>query len=220
MARGFAGGSTNYLGTSADPGGILDPTTNAFSFGGWVKLNSNLGVSQVIWAKWNGTTGWILFVLSTGIVRAQIDAASPADDVAVLSTGAWHHLMFVRDGGALRIYRDGAERASSAGAPSLADTAHNFYWGHRDSGATQAIDGSIAEFAAWSAILSSAEIAALASGASPLMVRPKDLIYQPGWGVGATDEPDLGGTGKSVVETGTVTVIDHAPAGCPFPVAA
>lgn len=217
MSRVLVGGTANYMQMS-DGNAVLDPTTNAFTCGIWAKLDSNSGVSQVFFAKWNGSTGWIMFMLASGVVRAQINTTN-VDDAGAAPIGSWVHFMLRRDASTLKLYRNGVEVGSNGSPASMSNTTHPFYWGHRTSGTTSAARGQFAEFAAWSAILTPAEIAAVAAGASPMLVRPASLVYIPGWGVGAGTEPDLAGGAFTLGEVGTVAVADHAPVRCPFPVA-
>lgn len=218
MSRVLVGGTANYLGTF-DPNGVLDPTTNAFTFGGWFRFTSNSGVSQIMFAKWNGTTGWVMFMQSSGVVRATINSSN-ADDTGAATLNVWTHFMARRDASTWKLYKNGVEVASNGAAASLGATSHAFHWGHRVLGATSAMNGRIAEFAAWSDALTPAEIAAVAAGVSPFLVRPKDLVYQPGWGVNTGREPDLAGPDAVLDQVGSVAVADHAPVGPTFPLAA
>ena len=72
-------------------------------------------------------------------------------------------------------------------------------------------DGRIAEFAIWNVDLTDAEVAALATGINPMGVRRGSLVgYWPLWGVDSP-EPDYTGSGRSLVNTGSVAYENHAP---------
>ncbi len=79
------------------------------------------------------------------------------------------------------------------------------------------LDGRVAEVGIWDVVLTDDEILALASGWSPLRIRPSNLQgYWPLFGQTAAGEPDFSGGGNNFAEVGTVTVADHSPTGPPF----
>lgn len=220
MARGFPGGNgaNNNLG-GGDANGALDPATNAFTVSIWIYPTS-VPATGVIVAKWNGTTGWALFVIATPArVRATLNAENMGD--VAITLNAWNHIAWVKSGtgaGGAVVYVNGSATSVTSNQ-NLANTAIAFFWGARASGTTACMTGRMASFAAWKAVLTAAEIAALAAGAPPALVRPSGLVHIPGWGVGASGEPELNGAGFSMTEAGTITVEDHAPVGPPAPIA-
>jgi hypothetical protein len=85
--------------------------------------------------------------------------------------------------------------------------------GLRNGTPTGYLNGRIAEAAIWNVALSDQEVAALASGLSPLKMRPTALVgYWPIWGI-HSPEPSLhpsGGTRPDMSVTGTA-LANHAP---------
>lgn len=78
------------------------------------------------------------------------------------------------------------------------------------------MDGRIAEVGMWNVALTDDEIAALASGISPLRVRRSSLqAYYPLFAVGG-DAINYAGGGNTLTDTNTVTNGDHAPVGPMF----
>ena len=72
------------------------------------------------------------------------------------------------------------------------------------------MSGRIAEVALWDVALSAAEVAALASGVTPLHMRPGNLVaYWPVWGL-HSPEIDLTSNGNNMTVTGPVKA-GHAP---------
>lgn len=73
------------------------------------------------------------------------------------------------------------------------------------------ITGDIAEVAMWSAALTDAEVAALATGISPLWIQSASLIgYWPVWGI-ASPEIDLTPNNRTMALTGSPAPANHAP---------
>ena len=76
--------------------------------------------------------------------------------------------------------------------------------------------GRIAEAAIWNVALTDSEVQALASGVSPLRVRPESLqAYWPLFAV-TGNAIDYSGKGNDLTDNGTVGVADHAPVGPMF----
>jgi hypothetical protein len=222
MARDFPGSAGNKL-SITNPTGSLDITGTALTLSAWIRPDVVGGGNfRCVIAK-DASTGttiqYRLLLDSSGHVRVSI-GDSGGEDIAtggtVLSTGVWSHAAGRKSGtgaGALLAFLNGAQDGSATSNKTIQDTSGDFNIGGESDNAFP-FDGRIAEVAVWNAALTAAEIAALAKGASPLMVRPKNLAaYYPLWGVGAAGEPDLSGNAQALTETGTVGVADHAPVG-------
>ncbi len=101
--------------------------------------------------------------------------------IATPSSGAWHHLCITYDGSSTTndplIYMDGTQGYVDSATPSgtINTTSAPYYLGNRSSG-SRVWDGMLAEFAIWDAILTQAEVTALAKGASPLFIRPQSMV--------------------------------------------
>lgn len=90
------------------------------------------------------------------------------------AANTWHHLAGTFNGTTARVWLNGSNAASkvvgtlSADNPTVALMAYK--------GASSFDDGTVAEFALWSAALDTSEIGALSDGASPALVRPTSLV--------------------------------------------
>src|SRR5512139_3914486 len=129
---------------------------------------------------------------------------------------AWHHVALSYDASSAAndplMYLDGASQVVTEGAtPSgtLQTNTDAYVLGNRGAAWDRNWAGDLAEFAVWDAILTPAEIAALAAGAHPLTIRPAALVsYVPLWGVDSP-EPDLIVKGTAAV-TGTAAATHPA----------
>jgi len=220
MARSF---SSSEL-TLASPGSALDITGTALTIACWVYFTSD-GVRQCIVSRYDSGTKklWYLLRKSDNALEAGFYNGSGDESVAggVPSAGSWAHIAYVKagtGGGAARLYVNGSQTGSATSSGTITKLGSTALRLGRDGfGNGIGGNGRVAEVGIWAASLSAAEIAALASGASPLQVHPANLKgYWPLWGVGASGDPDLSGNGGHLSETGTVGVVDHAPVGPPF----
>lgn len=76
--------------------------------------------------------------------------------------------------------------------------------------------GDICDVGVWNVALNDGEILALASGVSPLRIRPQSLVfYAPIFG-DASPEPDYSGGGRNLTLNGSPPVAAHAPVMAPF----
>lgn len=221
MARDFTASSDKI-----DAGTGTDWTT-ATTVACWVKADSWLNDARLV-HRWNsGSTQRFLLALNgtkklTFTILNQASTGQTATGATTLSTtGRWYHFAgtfnpSTRVACHIDGVEDGANTTSIGSGLATGSPPRNFLIG-RDAGATAFNhDGQIAEVAAWNAVLSTAELAALAKGASPLAVRPGLLkFYLPLWGAGSP-EIDLSGNGNTGTLTGTASA-DHAPVASPFP---
>jgi hypothetical protein len=108
-------------------------------------------------------------------------------DTAMPSLNAWHHVGISYDSSSTSndpvAYIDGSSQSVTeiTGPPAgaVTDNADPYILGNRPAD-DACWDGMLAEFAIWDAILTGGEFAALASGLSPLFVRPAVLVeYMP-----------------------------------------
>ena len=89
-------------------------------------------------------------------------------------------------------------------------------------GVTDFYDGRISEISVWAATLTQAQIFAAALD-GPYRCGVKPTCYAPVWGVASLEpspEPELAIGGASGTLSGAPPGFNHAPVGCPFPVAA
>lgn len=113
-------------------------------------------------------------------VRAQFSTGGlgNVDDQSSASAGAWQHTAAVfQSGSSVEAFLAGSGDGSTlaAATPSNMDTIS--IGALRRTSTGQYFDGLIAEVAWWSVALSDAEIASLAAGACPLLIRPGSLVF-------------------------------------------
>jgi hypothetical protein len=124
------------------------------------------------------------------------------------SSGVWHHVCGVKGGTADRsVFIDGGSKGTNTNTVTPGAAYDRVRLGGRGStGPTDFLEGDLAEFAVWDVALTDAEVALLATGLSPLLVRPEELaMYVPILGK-YSPEPDLiGGTAALTVNSAVVS---------------
>ena len=204
MARSFDG-AADYYSLAANL------TSGAQTFAGWFFADSSAANNTILATGNSGGSATNFRVLragSTGNLETVINdgvGTSTASSTVGYSTGVWNHGAAVFASSTSRtVYLNGGNSATetTSGTPSgLNRTAVGAKLGNTASGF---FDGHLADVAAWNIALSAADIASLALGFSPLLIRPDALIfYMPMWGYGSP-EPDLRG--------GQVYTVNGAPA--------
>lgn len=234
MARAFNGSNQNV---SCGDQTILD-FADGMSFSAWFLIN-NVSNDYCICEKGSGSPDlslgrFLVFfdVVGANSARTQMlsirAASNGSSDTwfegasGSIVANAWFHALVTWDitAGTVRAYLNGTEDANSPGTGtggSEADFGGSdpLIFGERSAG-TMDMDGRIAECAMWvhytdasQGILSANEARMLASGVSPLRIRPNQLrLYLP---MGhASPEPDYSGYLRSGTVTGA-TVGNHAP---------
>jgi hypothetical protein len=199
MARNFSRSSQfagQYIdcGTSAE----LNPANN-FSLACWVRFSTfptGSYVAQFLIARdatpagrcyylalfdYQGTPHTLAFS-----VFKNASSSTTAQDTVAVTAGTWLHVVatyeFVADGtSVLRLYKNGSQVASSSNAVGPCATATtNTHLGYRVASSQYPLAGTLAEAAIYNATLSASDAAALATGASPRLVRPDGLVmYAP-----------------------------------------
>lgn len=127
------------------------------------------------------------------------------------SNGVWHHAAGVFTSTTSRqAFVDGVGGTIGTTSRSFPTTLDGIWMGVLpESTFIEPAEGRLAEVGVWNVALTDAEIASLASGVSPLMVRPQNLVgYWPLYTSGA--EPDWVGE-NPLTETGTVVKAAHPP---------
>lgn len=213
MAR-VVGDST--LLSLVNPTGPMDVTGTALTVSGWVKL-SDL-TNGFITHKWVSNNGSFGLDTQSNILRLRINATGEGvSGATALTVGPWYHVAARKNGNsgtAAAVFVNGVLDGTGSSTNPMPDTTNDFVIG--GNGSTFTIHGSVAEFCYWNFALTDAEIAALAKGASPFRVHPKNIIgYFPLWGAAGASagEPDMSGVGvaQTLGLTGSVAVANHAP---------
>ena len=144
-------------------------------------------------------------------IRAKTDYGSPASDDSTTgySANTWHHAAAVFDASLAYAFIDGGSKGSGAFTQSLSGVIDDLAVAHyvdTENGDSAYLSGSIAEAAVWDVNLTDAEIASLAKGFSPKLIRPQNLVfYIP---LLNDDDEDIV-SGLSLTATGTPTDSDH-----------
>jgi hypothetical protein len=198
MARNFVAASSQYL----EYAGAVR-TAFPLTLVGWYRLASTAASQTLLSIDTNGgvNVATLLATGATGLVQSYAEkngggSAYLNAGTAVFTAGNWGHVAGVFNGGDFRVYFNGALADSSASASptdiSGADRTHVgvHYYGP---GLFDYLDGDAAEQAVYSAALTAADIAQLAAGASPLLVRPESLVSCWQLTGRASPEPDLVG---------------------------
>jgi hypothetical protein len=226
VARDFDG-ATDY----ATATGVPQVGTGTIACWIWIRTlpgASNAGMIMTFYEESQteefGTHDKQLILGSDGLLYTRIydGAVKSTTGSTVMATSTWYHTGLSIDGTNLKGWVNGVNEGSvAAGAsftgytnPSLRLCGLTTTLGLAEL-ARERHDGRIADFAIWSAALSTGEFAALAKGVSPLRIRPASLVaYYPLFGAGSA-EPDAIGQSGNLVLNGTVQAA-HAPVMPPF----
>lgn len=128
-------------------------------------------------------------------------SSSIASTTSGYSADTWHHGCAVFASATSRAaYLDGGNKGTNA-TNHLPSGVNRSFVGTRILSGTRAffLNGMVAEAGIWDIALSDAEVAALATGLSPLLVRPESLVaYWPLWGSSDPEIDRVGGLGLAV----------------------
>jgi|GEM_PF-5808359 len=200
----------NFNGTSDRIDFATTPTRTAFSFSAWVRTTSSSTSANwyvmCVHITGNTNVGALLRLgasrrLEFGTVFASDpNTLSIRATQATLSTNTLYHVAVIYDGGnasGIRMFINGVEGAYTS---TSADTTLGAWGGTLSVGGrifddTRNWPGYIDLPAAWNIQLTEADVAALAAGAHPAMIRPEALIFA----------SDLGATVREDIAGGTVT---------------
>jgi hypothetical protein len=210
MARGF--GSTLGAGSTDSIAIPLTAHATQRSYSIFVYRNGsgagNFG--RIFDKRVSGAQTETLYVGDTNYayLRAWSGAQAVEWRMTAPSAGAFRHVGVSYDGSSTAndaiMYLDGVSQTVSeaAGPPSgaLVTNEDSYVLGNRKNDSARVWNGILAEFGVWDAILTAEEMASLAQGCSPLLIRPASLVaYQP-----------LTGTPCDFVAGGPTTVVGTA----------
>lgn len=207
MARSFTAASSQYL-VNSTPVLTARPVTIAC----WFRPTGAATLQALVYlAKAGDATnnfGLIYRGDDTGKLQS-ITNGSGATASANATTNAWNHACGTYVGAMeWNVYLNGGNsgsRTDVSRTPSGIDTT---YIANGDD-TNDYFDGRVAEVGIWSAILDAAEIAALASGFAPTLIRPQSLAaYWPLFG-NDSPEPDRWKSRSDLTLTNTPTKADH-----------
>lgn len=214
MARDFTGSTSNYLSHAAG-GTIADsfPISMACWFNADSFASNGFLVSMTHYE--DGDKGDYLTLrffnntVTAGLYQTNLSGVN-ISATAAATTGTWHHGTVVFTSSSLAAaYLNGANKGT--GTPSRTPaplTTLSVGALVRSGNVSAPVDTRIAEAAIWTAALTDAEAAILAAGASPLTVRPANLLtYWPLVGRFSPETDRIGGYDLTL--TGTVNAADH-----------
>ena len=207
MGRDF-NGTSDQAETGSTP-----VTATPVTIACWFNADAFPAFSSALCGVSNGVNSRVTLAFrATGALRAQAGqndgAAASAQTTNTVSTGVWAHAAGVFASDSSRIaYLDGT--ASTENTTALVPAAFDRItagFGYIESGSDRS-DAKVAEVAVWNVALTAAEIAALAKGFSPWLVRPQSLrFYAPMIGRYSPEIDIIGARGLTL--TGTA-VADH-----------
>lgn len=189
MARLFNPSSAQWLQHDA---AIV--TAYPFTFACWFYLDNtgiNIGLMSVGDKDGTSDLTYIQLLDSTDSIRAvSQNGAQIATATGTYSANTWTHACCVwPDAETRHAYRDGGNKGSSSGAVTLPGNYDQTTIGALSrSGNSDRMSGRIAEAGIWSVALTDAEVAALAKGFSPRMIRPASLVAY--WPLFGNDSPE------------------------------
>jgi hypothetical protein len=184
MARGFGAtrgsASTDRIATAL----TSHSSTRTFAF--WLKVNSYTDLMR-IFAKHNATEverlAYEAGLGNLAYTRFRTGTAGQwVINAATISTGTWAHYAVTYDDSATTNnavwYRNGATISQTNQSPTgtVLTSADPYWWGNRQSDAGRVTNGDLAEMGIWDAILTAAEIKALANGWRASRIRPASLV--------------------------------------------
>ena len=236
MARLFDDGSLQWLNGTPPLADV--PLTIA----AWAKSDSaSLAQNIISLGDTADGSGWVRLAFMGNVggdpLRAHVASAASAvaDSTAGYSVDTWHHCCGTFSAGlSANVYLDGGNNAS-AGWSSYSFGWNDISIGRLTMSSTlQYFSGSVAEVGIWSAVLDAGEIASLAKGCSPLLIRPSALVfYVPlvrdadqdivgGLSLTANNAPTISAHPRVIYPSRPQTVVPSgaAPPGLSIPVAA
>lgn len=209
MAIDFTRSSSQYLTASVAP-----ITTTPCTLACWFKAD-DITAQHVLLSVMDDGTGSVdgFYIQAVGNtagdpIRASVAAAGSFGEAATTtgySANTWQHACGVYTSATSRaafLNGDGKGTSAANRAPSgLSRTMVGRY----NAGASNVYsDAAIAEAAIWDTDLTDAEVAILATGVSPLFVRPQNLVfYAPLSGSNATETDIIGGASITWINTPT-----------------
>ncbi len=220
MARSFANASSEYLRVSS-----AVVTATPLTLACWFNVNNATAEHQLIFIGDSTSNTDMFGLIASGVISGdpvRAHATNSAGAFAQSSTGysasTWHHAAGVFtsstdraafiDGGSKGTATDdltptGFDRTAIAVLDRLSPASY--------------VDGEIAEAAIWDAALTDGEVASLAAGYSPLLIRPTSLkAYWPLGGITKNDaDKDIVG-GYDMTAFNTPTTAEH-PSGLIYP---
>jgi len=205
------GGSSDWLSGSASP------SASPLTLAAWFNADGFTGADEVIALTDSSVTNrYIGIRLSSSNCGAHVDSASGFAESLMGSggsgLGSWTHVGGVFASTTSRlVYVNGSPGTENTGTSSTVTIDTLGIGGLIHSSPTNTVNGKIAEVAVWTAGLSAAEMAALANGVSPLLIRPGSLYAYLPLLDKASPSIDLIGANGSTWSDTPASFQDHPP---------
>ena len=205
MARAVDDASSQYLHIASTP-----ITAAPLSMSCWFNTDDTGADQGLVMLEMDSSNYFFLMYDASGELRAYTEAqgtSDHADSTAGPSVDTWHHGCAVYSASDSRAaFLDGANKGVETTDLTPTSPTDIFIGTYRDS--AYYFSGRIAEVALWEAGLVDAEVAALAAGYSPLLVRPGKLLSY--WSMIRDEDQDLVG-GYDLTPQNSPTVGTHVP---------
>jgi hypothetical protein len=205
MARSFNGTSDQIdCGT-----GVPRPVANAgVTQMAWIYPTSFPHGYNCIQQINDGGTGAVqMYVKSTGQMAWYINFDNVDPGSATLSTNAWYNVLHrhaAGGGNLLETFINGvSDGTTTSGGATQAVTGGHYVIGFDNTTAGRNFAGRIARCALWNVTLTNIEVAALATGALPISIRPGNLMLWEELHGLVSPEPDYSGNKNNGILTGT-----------------
>lgn len=215
MARNFVKASSQRVEVTACPIGTTLPVTMA----GWFYTTNYPAANAIIYSFSASASipQLIILMAPTGNVYNFWANASISDNIgttATVTNSVYQHAAVTFTTTEIAVYLNGGNRVAKSGTYTLA-TMNRSTVGALDfngGGPGQYFNGLIGECAAWTALLTNAQIAVLATGIPANRIEPNNLVhYWPMYGV-TSPEVNLASTGATYNGTVTgATLANHPP---------
>lgn len=206
MAREFDDASSQYL------SGSTPVTAAPITVACWAKTDDTTGLDVAVSITDTGgdTNYWFLGFrgdVAGDPIRWQVRAggSAQADTTSGYTADTWHHLCGVEaSSGDRRVYIDGGSKGTNNTGltPTGIDTIAVAALVRTSAGSY--LDGGVAELGVWNVALTDTEVALLAKGYAPPLVRPQSLVYYLPC-VRDADEDIVGGISMSATAGPTVS---------------
>jgi hypothetical protein len=170
--------------------------TGNFSIEAWIKPDAVVGTR---WILQKGTL-YYMYMIGSDVVFGYWSGGIYRYLVApgVVSAGSWQHLAGTYDGSELRLYKNGAQVASTPQVGAIATNGSNLSIGNLSATGTGSFTGTIDEVALYNAKLSPADISAhYGGGLGEVWTNPESHAYK----FQITLENDAAGLDKSATAT-------------------
>ncbi len=186
MARNFVAASSQYLEKS---GFVV--TNEPFTFACWCLVSATNGLAQTLIYQGGSTVSgqgiWRTGILDTSVPFIQKQdnggfTSQITNATTSVSTGVWNHICGVFSADNSRtIYLNGGNSATgTTNITTDPSTNPTTSIGRRANATPRYWNGNIAEAGIWSVALTSDDVAQLAAGYAPTLVRPEALeLYMP-----------------------------------------